>query len=88
MPEGPERERWWAELARRANHFHLKTMAFDASGEETHLPHMVIFDLLAEAGYRGSVTVEYTGLGDALAGLQQSVRLVQRGVPPFNYSRS
>lgn len=78
VPEGPARERWWAELARRANHFHLKTTAFDAAGDETHLPHAAIFNLLAEAGYRGPVTVEYAGQGDALDGLRSSVRLWQR----------
>jgi sugar phosphate isomerase/epimerase len=65
-------------LARRANHFHLKTVAFDAAGDETHLLHVAIFDLLAEASYRGAVTVEYAGPGDALDGLRQIVRLWQR----------
>jgi sugar phosphate isomerase/epimerase len=78
VPEGPERLRWWRELARRANHFHLKTTAFDAAGNETHLPHAVIFGLLAEAGYRGPVTVEYAGEGNPLQGLRQSIRLYQR----------
>lgn len=78
VPEGPDRERWWTELARRANHFHLKTAAFDAAGDETHLPHAAIFDLLAAAGYRGGATIEYAGDGDALDGLRQSVRLWQR----------
>lgn len=78
VPEGPERPRWWRELARRANHFHLKTTAFDAAGDDTHLPHAAILDLLAEAGYRGAVTIEYAGDGDALDGLRRSVRLWQR----------
>lgn len=78
VPAGAERPRWWRELARRANHFHLKTTAFDAAGDETGLPHAAIFALLAEAGYRGAVTVEYAGPGDPLDGLRQSVRLWQR----------
>ncbi len=78
VPEGPERPRWWRELARRANHFHLKTVAFDAGGDETHLPQAALFDLLAETGYQGAVTVEYAGEGEALDGLRQSVRLWQR----------
>jgi len=78
VPEGPQQARWWAELARRANHFHLKTVAFDAAGEETHLPHAEIYALLAEAGYRGPTTIEYAGDGDPVAGLRQSVALHQR----------
>lgn len=78
VPEGPERPRWWRELARRANHFHLKTTAFDAAGNDEGLPHAAIFELLAGSGYRGAVTIEYAGKGDALAGLRQSVLLWQR----------
>lgn len=78
VPDGPERPRWWRELARRANHFHLKTVAFNAAGDEIGLPHAAIFDLLAEVGYRGPVTIEYAGAGDPLDGLRQSVRLWQR----------
>ncbi|MBX7236524.1 MAG: sugar phosphate isomerase/epimerase [Caldilineales bacterium] len=78
VPAGPERPRWWGELARRANHFHLKTTAFDAAGDETHLPHAAIFGLLAEAGYRGPVTIEYAGEGDPMDGLRQSLRLYRR----------
>lgn len=81
VPEGPDRLRWWRELARRANHFHLKTTAFDAAGDETHLPHAAIFGLLAEAGYRGPVTIEYAGEGDPQEGLRRSVRLYERLAP-------
>lgn len=78
VPAGPERPHWRRELARRANRFHLKTSAFNAAGDETHLPHAEIFGLLAEVGYRGAVTIEYAGAGDAPEGLRQSVRLWQR----------
>jgi sugar phosphate isomerase/epimerase len=81
VPEDPDRLRWWAELARRANHFHLKTTAFDASGNDTHLPHAAIFALLAEAGYRGPVTIEYAGEGDPQEGMRRSVRLYERLAP-------
>ncbi len=81
VPEGPDRLRWWKELARRANHFHLKTTAFDAAGDETHLPHAAIFGLLAEAGYRGPVTIEYAGEDDPQEGLRWSVRLYERLAP-------
>ena len=78
VPEGPARVGWWREMAVRANHFHLKTTAFDAAGNETHLPFVAIFDLLAEVNYCGPATIEYAGEGDAIAGVQQSVRLFQR----------
>ncbi len=78
VPVGPDQPQWWRELARRANHFHLKTAAFDAAGDETGLPHAALFDLLAAADYRGAVTIEYAGPGDPLDGLRQSVRLWQR----------
>lgn len=78
VPDDGDRPRWWAELARRANHFHLKTTIFDSAGEETHLPHAEIFALLTASGYRGPVTIEYAGPGDPLDGLRQSVRLWQR----------
>lgn len=78
VPEGPDRPRWWRELARRANHFHLKTTAFDAAGDEAHLPHAEIFDLLAEVGYRGPTTIEYAGDGDPVEGLRQSAALYAR----------
>lgn len=78
VPEDAQRPRWWRELARRANHFHLKTIAFDPAGEERHLPHAAIFALLAEVGYNGPITIEYAGEGAALDGLRQSVALWQR----------
>ncbi len=78
VPEDGQRAHWWRELARRANHFHLKTVAFDAAGEETHLPHAEVYALLAEVGYRGPTTIEYAGDGDPVEGLRQSVALHQR----------
>jgi sugar phosphate isomerase/epimerase len=78
LPEGPQRPHWWRMLAHRANHFHLKTTAFDATGDEVHLSYATIFDLLAEVGYGGPVTVEYGGQAPPLAGIQQSVHLYRR----------
>jgi sugar phosphate isomerase/epimerase len=72
MPAGPERERWWPGLAARANHYHLKTRAFTADGQETKLPHDTLFALLRETNYQGNVTIEYAGDGRAAEGVRQS----------------
>lgn len=77
MPQGAERKRWWRELAQRANHYHLKTTTFHNG--HSHLPHHQLFNLLAEVGYRGAVTIEYAGEGEALAGIRQSAELFAAG---------
>jgi sugar phosphate isomerase/epimerase len=73
-----QRERWWEALAERANHFHLKTAAFDETGWETTLPHERLWALLEAAGYNGAVTIEFQGEGDPAAGVRQSVALFHR----------
>jgi sugar phosphate isomerase/epimerase len=75
MSANPNRDRWWRGLAARANHFHLKTKKFNAVGEETSLPHPYLFDLLCQAGYQGSVTIEFAGDGPATEGIKKSVNL-------------
>ena len=70
-----QRERWWWALAARANHYHFKTTAFNAAGEDVALPHAFLLALLREAGYRGAYTVEFQGDGDAAAGVRQSAAL-------------
>lgn len=82
VPEEPGRERWWRELAARANHYHLKTTRFDASGNDTGLPHRCLFELLHRAGYRGSLAIEYAGDGDAAEGVRRSILLYKRLGPP------
>jgi sugar phosphate isomerase/epimerase len=75
MPEGEERQRWWPELAARANHYHLKTTTFDEAGDDGALPHGELFKLLLETGYHGAVTIEFAGDGPALEGIKRSTRL-------------
>jgi len=75
MPDNPEKERWWLELARRANHYHLKTPAVHPSGDRGSLPHAALFELLHRTGYRGAITIEFSGEGTAAEGVQQSARL-------------
>ena len=72
------RERWWRELALAANHFHFKTGAFDASGNDTTLPHGHLLALLAEAGYQGCATTEFHGDGDAVEAVRKSRLLLAR----------
>lgn len=78
MPEGEERQRWWRELATRANHYHLKTTTFDEAGDNGALPHAELFELLQEVGYEGAVTIEFAGDGRAQEGIERSVRLFQK----------
>lgn len=75
MPESSERERWWQELAMRANHFHLKTKEFDDEELEKTLPHTYLFELLQSAGFMGRITIEYAGDGGASEGVKRSAQL-------------
>lgn len=76
MPDTPRRPHWWREVAKRANHFHLKTTTF-ATGDDHSLPHASIFTLLHETSYRGAITIEFAGEGDAVAGVKQSACLLR-----------
>jgi sugar phosphate isomerase/epimerase len=78
VPEVPERERLWRELALRANHFHLKAEALDERGEERSLPIGRLFEMLRASGYRGKVTIEYAGSGPAEDGVAACAELFGR----------
>jgi len=81
MPENASRERWWRELAMRANHFHLKTTTFIPGGTAQSLPHASLFALLKESGFQGWVTIEFAGEGTAAEGVKQSAQLFfERGI--------
>jgi len=75
MPESSKKERWWRELALRANHYHLKTATLEANGNGENLPHDLLIELLRETRYKGKVTIEFAGEGDAVEGVKQSARL-------------
>jgi sugar phosphate isomerase/epimerase len=77
MPNDSRRDRWWRQLAARANHFHLKTKEFNAAGEETSLPYPYLFDLLGQAGFPSSVTIEFAGDGPAAEGVRKSINLFE-----------
>lgn len=81
MPDNPESERWWLELARRANHYHLKTTTVRPGGDRESLPHAALFELLHKVGYRGAVTIEFAGEGTVAEGVKQGARLfLEHGV--------
>lgn len=71
-----QRASGWPALARRANHFHLKTTAFDDTGADCQLPYPHLFALLQEAGYQGPATIEYQGDGEPAAGVTRSLHLL------------
>ncbi len=73
-----QQERWWRALAERANHFHLKTTAFDEQGQETTLSHRRLWALLQDVGYTGAVTIEFQGDGEPGAAVRQSAALFER----------
>ncbi len=77
LPRG-DRRRWWKGLARLANHYHFKTTAFDADGNDMGLPHAYLLALLRQAGYSGKATIEFTGDGDPAEGVRQSLALFRR----------
>lgn len=80
-----ERARWWRELAAEANHYHVKTTAFDEEGNDASLPHAHLLDLLADAGYEGDAAIEYQGEGDPVTAVRRSRELfsrLQAGDPP------
>ncbi|MFQ5752244.1 MAG: sugar phosphate isomerase/epimerase family protein [bacterium] len=55
-------------LAPKALHVHAKSKAFTKNGEEKHMNYQRCLKILQECGYHGTVTIEYEGRGDALAG--------------------
>lgn len=71
-------ERWWRELASEANHYHLKTTAFDDDGNDTALPHERLIALLEEAGYQGDVVIEYQGDEEPVEAVRRSRQLFER----------
>jgi sugar phosphate isomerase/epimerase len=76
MPPDPSnRERWWRELAARANHYHLKTTTFDDNGNDPTLPHSHLFTLLHQANYHGPITIEFTGDGPVEEGIRLSAQM-------------
>lgn len=72
-----EVERWWRELAAEANHYHVKTTAFNEEGEDTSLPHAHLLALLADAGYEGDAAIEYHGEGDVVEAVRLSKELFE-----------
>jgi sugar phosphate isomerase/epimerase len=65
-------------LARHAIHVHAKSTTFDNDGEETSIPFQHRLGVLKSIGYKGTITIEYEGDGDAGEGIRRTYRLIER----------
>jgi sugar phosphate isomerase/epimerase len=65
----------WSRLAPAAIHVHFKTRAFDDAGAEPTIPYAELWPLLREAGFAGTVVIEYEGDGAPALGIRQSLAL-------------
>ncbi len=68
-------------LAPRAQLVHAKSRTFNGRGEERHIDYRRCLRILRESGYAGTVTVEYDGPGDALAGCVRTRELILKHWP-------
>jgi sugar phosphate isomerase/epimerase len=59
---------------------HLKTLDFDAAGNETAFDIPAIIALYREAGFDGYLSIEYEGKGDPYEGVEKSVALARRAM--------
>jgi len=57
---------------------HIKTYEFDDSGNETSIDVSRCIEIFRRAGFDGVLSIEYEGKGDALEGVEKSVRLLRR----------
>ena len=65
-----------AKLAPYAYHVHAKALAFDANGEETSVSYQKLLRMLKDANYKGAVSIEYEGGGDAIEGVTKTRDLI------------
>ncbi len=68
-------------LAPFAIHAHAKAGQFSADGEEASIDYGAELAILARAGYRGPLIIEYEGEGDPATGVARVRMLVQRHWP-------
>jgi sugar phosphate isomerase/epimerase len=59
---------------------HLKTLDFDASGNEPNFDIPAIVALYRQGGFDGFLSIEYEGKGDQYEGVEKSVRLARRAL--------
>lgn len=65
-----EQAQWWPRLAAEASHVHFKT--------GIDLDYQTVLTLLAAAGYRGPLVIEYAGTDTPEAGVRNSLALLAR----------
>lgn len=69
-----------AKLAPYAYHTHVKTLEFDASGNEVRTDYRRAFDILRPTNYQGAISIEWEGRdpADPVEGVRLSRDLVRR----------
>lgn len=68
-------------LAPYAIHAHAKAGQFTESGDEARIDYATEFAILQQAGYRGSLVIEYEGEGDPEVGIGRTRDLIERYWP-------
>ncbi len=72
------RYRGLAVAAKYADISHAKTYDFDAAGNETTIDVPRCVKILADAGFRGTWSIEYEGKGDQFEGVRKTAALLRR----------
>jgi len=67
-----------AVAAKYADISHAKTYEFDAAGNETKIDVPRCVKILADAGFRGTWSIEYEGPGDQFEGVRKTAALLRR----------
>lgn len=57
---------------------HVKTKDADAQGRLTSYDLGRVFAMLKKAGYKGPISVEFEGQGDAIEGVRKAKGLIER----------
>ncbi len=65
-------------LAPHAIHVHAKARDFNAQGEETQIDYRMCLSALKSVGYRGVISIEYEGAGEAATGIQRTRDLIEK----------
>jgi sugar phosphate isomerase/epimerase len=69
-------------LAPYSIHVHAQSREFDATGNETIISYPTCISALERVGYKGTISIEYTGPGDSLNGILSTKSLIERCLAP------